>query len=406
MQLDSLTRAATDLTLFFGAESFISQCSGEDVFDPDGERCLSTLIDLIVNCDSLGITLPTAKQHNPSKLLPLLSDYFSELPDGMLTLRSQTEDAVAKQFTEFAQARSWDWFSRWTTFQLTSSIVTNGHALRLGGTIVSPEGLTAWRKASHEIVETLNWPPLVSPMKLPAFVQDHMHGLSLQEFPLCYAFDVYRRGWQYVERVRRLNDGSAYVPHSLRGNCLDNTATWTAVEFRQNNLWSWGKYICTALRDDKLPALRTPEAVVGMVNRIKKVMTKSHGCPTWDASRIISAQMELADQDYIKEIQEWVKETAREANLPLLNRPHRAAEAISELTLLAVDKGLSTLEQLLGWTVLLPFTLAKIAGGVVAPETVAKVDTLVEVKKRQVRSWLFRASIDYNPLIPPAKDAK
>ena len=59
MEREALTKATTDLTLFFGAESFISQSSGATVFDPDGEECLAVLIDLIVNCESLRVALPS-----------------------------------------------------------------------------------------------------------------------------------------------------------------------------------------------------------------------------------------------------------------------------------------------------------------------------------------------------------
>jgi len=400
MQLESLTRAATDLTLFFGAESFIHQCRGGAVFDPDGESCLAVLIDLIVNCTSLGLTLPGTKQHNQSKLIPLLKEYFVELPDGMLPLLSETEDAVAREFVVYANARDWKWFSQWATFQLTSPIVTTGHNLRLGGNVVSPEGVQAWRNRAQEIAHALDWPPLILPNLLPEFMHNQFQGLSPLEFPLCYAFDVYRRGWQYVERVRQLKNGSAYVPHSLRKNCLSKTATWTPIEFRQEYLWSWGKYICAVLHDDHLAHYRSPAAVVDMVNSIKRVMSQQGGCPTWDASRVIDDCGNIVDLSYLKEIQKRVMECAQEAKLPQLPRPNAVREAAGEMAGVAKDAVMTLIEGALDLTIGLPIELTKIVGKVVAPDVVAQVETITETKKRELQSLLFHASLEYGPLVP------
>lgn len=402
MEREALTKATTDLTLFFGAESFISQSSGATVFDPDGEECLAVLIDLIVNCESLRVALPQAVNHNPSQLVPLLKEYFSELPDAMLPLRPEIEVRIVQEFVAYARARGWSWFSTWTMFQLTSPIVTNGHALRLGGRIVSPEAQSLWISVGPEISSQLNWRPLLGGVKLPGFVHEHMGKVPAEEFPLCYAFDVYRRGWQYAECVRLRDEDSAYVPHSLRVNCLDRTAAWLPVEFRQKYLWSWGKYICAVLKDPQLPAYRTPKAVVEMVNRIKRVMAEPGGCPTWDSSRVLDDRGRVKDLDYLRVMQTWAMESAREAGLPLLPRPATAREALGELAGVAMDESFDALEDFAKTTILLPLRLAEIAGKVLAPDLVATADTFIEMRKRGVQALLFRASFGYGPLIQQA----
>jgi hypothetical protein len=266
--------------------------------------------------------------------------------------------------------------------------------------MVSDEGFKAWQNASSRVL-SLGWPRLVDPARVPHFVREHSRGMESGEFSLCYAFDVYRRGWQYAERVRGLQNRSAYVPHSLRENCLENTAKWAAVEFRQDTLWSWGKYICAVLRDDDLSAFRTAEAVAGMVGRIKATIAQPHGrAPTWDGSGAIGADGQLADRKFIEHLQEWVVWIAREADLPLLRRSDPVSGSLSTGTSVAVGEVLARLEQSAGVTILLPFALAKILARVVVPHEVALVDTWAEAKYRKVQKVLLRASFDYDSLVP------
>ena len=140
-----------------------------------------------------------------------------------------------------------------------------------------------------------------------------------------------------------------------------------------------------------------------MINHIKHILSQPGGCPTWDASRIIDASGAIADPLYVKEIQEWVLSSAREAGLPLLSRPNPVREAGGKLADIAKDSLLGVVEETLDRTIGLPIKLTKILGGVVAPEAIAKVETMTEIKSRQVQSWLFHASLDYGPLIPSPK---
>ncbi len=70
-----ISSAATDLTLLFGAESYIRSCAGEVLADPEGEVCLKTLVDLIVNCNDLYLPLPGADVGQESGLLQGLKQH-------------------------------------------------------------------------------------------------------------------------------------------------------------------------------------------------------------------------------------------------------------------------------------------------------------------------------------------
>lgn len=179
MNLPSLKHAATDLTLFFGAESFIDQCRGERIFDPDGEHCLAALIDLIVNCESLGLTFPGSDSGNPSKLIPLLEEYFVKLPGGIeFELSAKTEDEIVAAFVAHAKSREWRWFNRWLTFQLTSPIVTNGHSVRLKHDVLSPGARQAWPAKAGLIKEQLRWPAFQVARHLPPYMELICKGLN------------------------------------------------------------------------------------------------------------------------------------------------------------------------------------------------------------------------------------
>jgi len=400
MRMDRLNSAATDLTLVFGAESFILECASNTIADPDGQNCLAVLVDLIVNCEHLGLTLPKKRQRTSSKLIPRIRQYVSELPDGMLALSQETESAVVREFVNFARAKGWSWFNQWAAFQLTNSIVTNEHCLRLGGTIVSPEGAALWKEVGGDIKQKLAWPPLIQP--LPAYILEHLNGIEVEDFPLAYSLDVYRRGWQYARRVSLSGTEVAYVPHSLRANCLAKTANWSEVQFRQDRLWSWGKYICAVLGDESLAAYRSPIAVAEVISTIRKAVSRQGGNLTWADSGALDDQGRIADPKYLRSVQSWVADTAKMAKLPLLREPTKLGSAATDLASVATDEALGAIENWAGLMILSPLRLARIAAAVISPACVGAIDTRIERIKRGVEARLFRASLGYGPLIPTA----
>lgn len=401
--IDGLDVAATDLTLFFGAESFIRKCLGDGLSDPEARTCLQTLIDLIINCDTLYLTLPGQHEGHTSQLAPALKSYFQQLPESSFQLKEEVDRCVQQGFSHFLVTKGFAWARDWVNFQLRSPIVTSGHSLRLGNRMVSEAGLAAWRdlQSGQKNEATLPiWPPLINAEDL-RFSSSDMGGLEAREFALCYTFDVYRRGWQYLESVRRTNDEAAYVPHAIRNDALESGAKdWAAISYRQGSLWSWGSYICEVVSDDKYPNFRSSTAVVRLVESIRKAM-ETTGCPTWDGSKLVDEAGIIKDTRRLREIQEWVIDTARTADAPLLKR---VSHPIHEATYILVEEGVTEAAEeggnSLGVPVVLPFKLAKIVAKVIDPKRVAKMDTTIEKVRRKVLSKLFKASYEYRGLIP------
>ncbi len=400
---DKLSVAATDLTLFFGAESYIRRCAGDTLSDPEGRICLQTLVDLVLNCDKLYLTLPGPHPGNPSELLPVFRSYFHMLPESSLDLKEEVERDVQAGFSRFLVSKGFHWTRDWVNFQFRSPIVTSGHSLRLGNRMISDAGWSMWKdlRVSEDVSPLLKWPPLIRQEDIRGELSGQQGDLTAHEFALCYTFDLYRRGWQYLERVRGTNDDAAYVPHIMRLNALDSGAgNWASISYRQGTLWSWGAYICEIMHDDAYPALRSPTAVAGLVGKIRDAMVTT-GCPTWDEYKIFDRAGMVIDPSDLRGLQDWVVDTARTADLPLLKG---VAGPLQETTGVvvkeAVGKVIEASEDAIGGRIVFPLKLVKIVAGVLDPESVAKVDTQAEKVRRRVSSKFFKAAYEYRGLIP------
>jgi hypothetical protein len=187
---------------------------------------------------------------------------------------------------------------------------------------------------------------------------------------------------------------------------LTDSATWTEIEFRQEYLWSWGKYVCAVLRDEKLAAYRTPDAVAELVRRIKKFAGTADGLPTWDAAKIVDSNGNIIDHAGLDGIKRWIDWSTREAGLPLLNagpsvhvKQPAVAEAGRAMGDAAQSMCVEAIEETIELSIGLPMKLAKIAAAVLAPEKVVRFETAVETHVRQFKSQFFKASYDYGPLL-------
>jgi hypothetical protein len=404
IDLPSFDAAATDLTLFRGAESFVWECAGEPLSDPDGRKCLATLIDLIVNTDSLYLTFP--RNEAPSGLSPRLREFFKSLPDAALVLTEETESNLRRGFCTWLLHRGRGWTAQWVNFHLRHPLNISGHSARLGGPWITEEAHSRWSalKEETEFSAIASWPAVIQGHDLPWETQEELRrtGLSAHDFGLCYAFSVYRRGWQYLERVRTGTDMAAYVPHRLRSSALDLGAgidAWSQVSFRQENLWSWGSYLCEVLGDEKFPSYRSVDEIGKLVGRVKNAMAKT-SCPTWNQARVFDADGQIVDLEYLQMLQEWVRDTAQEAGLPLLRRLEGPVEKTTRE--LAHSATGTALEAAVHAPVELPLKLAKISAGVLFPKTVARADTWTTEAQRRLAAKVrfLRADFEYRGLLP------
>jgi len=398
----SLDRIATDLTLVYGAESYIRRRGGQDPADPEGRACLAAVIDMVLNSSDVFLTLPGTGQGGDSQLVPRLREYATTVPNSAVALREEVEVEIARGFLAFARARGWSWFHRWVSFQLRDPIVVSGHAVRLQGEWITGDGRNAWKTYMASAGEALpGWSNLMPVSSLPDAVLAHKRDLSDWEFPLCYAFDVYRRGWQYAESVRALGRGAAYLPHALRQNALESgTQAWAEVELVQRHLWSWGHYLCNVLDDEDLPAYESVEAIMDLVDRIKNAMLRN-GCPRWSEAGYIDDSGAVVDRKYLAILQGWIVETAKAASVPILRRALGPGEELAQtLSGESVGEAIELAEDAVGGAILLPLKLLRVAVRVLSPELVARVDTQMEQRTRAMKALFFRASYDYKDLVP------
>ena len=98
-------------------------------------------------------------------------------------------------------------------------------------------------------------------------------------------------------------------------------------------------------------------------------------------------------RDIAKRLQSEVVDTAERADVPLPRRRLGAGER------LANTLGEKALDRVLEGTTF-PLKLLRVAGLVLCPEIVAKIDTQVTQRIRAVKAPFFKASYDYSGLIP------
>jgi len=393
LSFDRLTTAAIDVTSLFAAESFIERCLGSRNVDPEGRTCLATLIDLVINCDPIKLAIPLERVQEAGELFRLLKADFELIPGAGIALSDAVETRVVTAFVSFLKDRGWEWFEQWSAFQLTHPLVTNTHSDRLGGRAVSQEGLDLWPSVRREILDSLGWSQYLAGWAVSHRPAYNLAKLPAGELPASYTFDVFRRGWQYAETVRQDSGTAPYVPHPLRLRCLDGSATWDSVTFRQNTLWSCGNYVCAVLEDPALPSYRSPGAVIELVQRIRSAM-RYRGEPTWDTVQVLGVAG--IDLDHLETVHRWIVSVAEDAALPSLRRPQGPRGVVGESGLAMLESGIEKGLEAIGAAVPIFISLCRIAAGAIAPDLVASLATPIEERRRQ----LFKARLDFGPLLP------
>jgi hypothetical protein len=281
----AMSLSSIDMTLVLGAESFLRQRTpGNDIEpDPAGEQCLVDLIDLVVN--SRVCYLPVRQREDYRAVSPFLRSLPPIVPipnAAHLSLSITAEKRIVGHFWRAVRSLRPRWFGQWWKSQVSNPAVVQ-YRLNHGSqqTFGLADGGNAsweiWNKyVDEKIIEGLQ--PLASWVpREESLLNGIRQAGGLARYQYAYAFDVFRRGWQYAEATRVARNASnepgeaggplniVYCPHPLRQLAL-KAASDAWVEEMRDCCWSWGRRIAHAVRTSPTPV--GPERVADWVNSL------------------------------------------------------------------------------------------------------------------------------------------
>ncbi|MBN1873022.1 MAG: hypothetical protein JXA33_02250 [Anaerolineae bacterium] len=394
---------ATDMTLVLGAESYIDQ--KQSVFnDPWGKDCLRDFVDLVLNSEKMYFTLPGKKNKGVPSLIAELSasKMLHKLPDAAIRLTPEIEENVFNGFLDLVTKKSKTRFWDWVAFQVVNPIVAEGHRIRIGSmspdqdhyvpfdSMISSDGYNTWKVNLDRVsdIGVLERVPFIkAPRYLSSYFQKTKYKFDSQnEFLLCYAFDVYRRGWQYMSRVSAADIGATYFPHEIRDDALEaSTNKWEILRGNQKMLWSWGDYIVYLLDEYKIE--RSPQRVAERIIKIQEAM-KQTNCPKW-----FNIGTFEYDDSFKELIQQTLDKTARKAKLPVLRMREdpQAVELITAIIEIAFDFVVSPLLSIgKGMRVIIK---------TISPDLVGRLEMNVENQSRNAIRMFHKGAFGYPGLM-------
>jgi hypothetical protein len=340
----NLQVTASDMTLLLGAESWLTRRTKTRLyswesqqdrrtypFDPKGRDCLRDFIDLVVNSEVMYFTLPHEDQSHVPILVVELAKYLRSLPKAAIDLPPEIEENVFSGFIDLAEHRGADWIWKWTKFQLENPLVYLGHSGRISG-IITEGGYQVWRDNFGQLLQS-NLLRIGFDIDPPQYLAEYINQArdkfdSHREFFVCYAFDVYRRGWQYMRSVSECDARATYFPHLLRNDALESgTSGWQQLHQCQQLLWSWGEYIVQLIEEPAYENLLTPEKVAEYVHRIREILRPSRDdnryCPRWFEVATVNEIDRIEFLEDTETLRDCIEQTALEAGLPLLETIRR-----------------------------------------------------------------------------------
>jgi hypothetical protein len=345
--LDGSTAFATDMTLMLGAESYILK-NNNLPSDPFGRDCLQTFVDLFLNTEKMYFTLPGTQDKGTPKLITQLGSHLGKFSKGAVQLSTEIEQNVFEGFIKLLESgdvRLLRSLREWLNFQMLNPIVTKGHRYRIhekGERLVPDESYQIWMERRELVLKNRqflqnNFAKYTDTFNTITFeyIQTELNRFnSIEDFLLCYLFDTYRRGWQYIEGVRIASEAAGikaiYFPHALRNHALHlATDNWQTIQIHQNRLWSWGGYIVELINEPEYEQERSPEKVIHYLLAISEAVEKT-GCPKWDYETLFDKNGNVKNKKYLKKLHNYIAETADSARLPLL----RIQDTILETTLI------------------------------------------------------------------------
>ena len=247
------TRAGLDTTTGHGADSFFTTDSPRD---PWAARCLSNLIDTIINHKEVVYPLPTRA-------------FIERIGDTLLPL-------------SFVEARKRNWLEIKTDVstdevQLSSGLLASEYknfiewarqnALELAA-------LIEYQKLPHlrEIRQALVPTQLVDEFWATRRDDELSRQIDIPDADLKTSFDAFARGVQYH---RVLGDTIPYFPHPIRDHALGFLPTI----LHHQNQWSWGRYFVQLTEQERAP--RDIEWLLDRVSPVRDLARKYNA--TWYA---------------------------------------------------------------------------------------------------------------------------
>lgn len=257
----ALKYSAIDMTLALGADSFVRERNnpGLDV-DPSGEHCFVNIIDLAVNSDVCFLPVPS---HEEYVYVPELLDRLGSIQPiadcATVHLKASKEKRIFKAFWEVYKDFGYEWFAQWWKSHFSNQWVVKHHLPRLGNTAgklttITDQGLAFWREFIEPSLLDRLEPLGPLPKDGPHILRDAniVSAASVAPYQYCYAYDVFRRGWQYAEAARQKNLDIKYCPHQLRRRALsDASDAW--IEQARSTHWSWGRCIAQIVKSNSNP---------------------------------------------------------------------------------------------------------------------------------------------------------
>jgi hypothetical protein len=308
---------ATDTTSALSAELFIREHYDVGqylVSDPAGEQCFITLVDVIINAEACLLTLPSAVEYGRSPLLiERLHNELKRVPESAaVKLSRETEDRIFEGFTAFITDNMKRAFlARWLGSQFLNPIIDAQHHARLGQRArnfiaITDEGRDIWeaRAADMDASVRAQMIPLCT-ISSDMYAADIELAGGIGNFQYSYAFDVYRRGWQYADKCRQSGLEITYCPHAFRQAALDSgSPDW--LEQTREYYWSWGRCLAHLVKSHH-PTL---EQVVEWILSIKEAKPPQwRRFPPADEDRD-AARMEM------RQLIEMIESVATSAKLP------------------------------------------------------------------------------------------
>jgi hypothetical protein len=316
--------SVVDMTLMLGADSFMRQrLPGADnaPHDPVGSQCLSNFVDLVVNSEACFLLLPSSDDYPTPLALARRVSALKRLRNcAAVKLNSTTEKRVVREFRSLLQ--DYDWLSQWFKSHWGNPLAPRHQSPALGRlakrfATISDEGWATLRQY-FGIAELNHLEPLARSMPEQAYLKsDITRAGGCVAYQYAYAFDTFRRGWQYAASSDLTKRQIWYCPHRIRQRALEGGSNaW--LERNRDEYWSWGRCIVNLVKSS--PTAIQPEMVADWVNGIIE-----SNPPRWVAipQSITTGVDNRESRLAIRDLVETVEVVARSARIPrsLLTQP-------------------------------------------------------------------------------------
>lgn len=393
--------ACVDLTLIWGAESFLSAKPNAPA-DPWGERSFRHLVDVTLGSADVFVPIPADDNDATYRALASALKSNARLSDTKYrsgSLLPETEASIAGAFRHIvSRLRSRAELAAWLRFQLGAARFETypDSAADHRRQPITDGGAAAWTAIADEVLRLASGMPL-------DFAEDEAiakeyavreHARSLTEFKLLYAFDLFRRGWQYAAFAAE--NGSTYFPHALRDECLESRgAAWTVIERMEALTFSWSRYFVHLVAVH--PEFRSSKAIGELLRRVRDAMSEEKELPWAHFDFRLSREREPSNEELemLQETVRYVNRVAVHAQLPLIR-----AEPPVEL------RGLSLVAErvvalLIDANPVLSPAKWLVEGVVKALKMIPEADVWMTQKQHAVKSAIFKGQYSYESLAPP-----